>query len=58
MRNHLTKAGRSTCGVADPKLDYFTDVRRALHNKLMEIDPEYVKASRVAKDRHERKRAR
>ena len=56
MRNHLTKAGRSTCGLAEPKLDHFTDVKRGLHEFLMRTNEEYQKASRLASERNQRKK--
>jgi len=56
MRNKLTKAGRDTCGIADPKLDHFTDVKRALHNHLMKTEPIYRKANRDASLRNARRK--
>jgi hypothetical protein len=45
MKNHLTKAGRETCGIADLKLDHFTDVKEALRAHLLKTDPIFRKAS-------------
>jgi len=58
MRNNLTKAGRDTSGIPDPKLDHFMDVKRALHAHLMRTEPIYRKASADASSRNERRKER
>ena len=54
-KNHRTKAGAETCGMGEPKLDLFSDVKRALHAHLMRTDRNYSKASRDAVDRNRRR---
>lgn len=55
-RNTKTIAGKLTSGFADPKMDLFSDVKRALHAYLMRTDAGYIKASRDAKERNERRK--
>jgi len=54
-RKTKTIAGQLTSGFADPKMDLFSDVKRALHAYLMRTDEKYIKASRDAKERNERR---
>jgi hypothetical protein len=48
MRNNVKNTFKTTCGIAEPTLDTFTDVKRALHKWLMANDPKYLKASQDA----------
>lgn len=56
MRKDRTLKARETCGMEDPKLDGFSDVKRALHAYLLKTDKVYQKASRDSKARNEKRK--
>jgi len=45
---------RETAGIAEPKLDLFTDVKRALHRWLLDNDSNYATASKLGSERNQR----
>jgi hypothetical protein len=47
-------AYKETAGVSEPKLDLFSDVKRALNSWLMDNDKQFAAASRMGTERNQR----
>jgi len=56
MKTYKSKKHPERTGLAEPKMDFFTDVNRALSSYLMRTDASYAKASADAKARNKRRR--
>ena len=56
--NRNTIAGRETCGLKDPKLDLFSDMKQALNKWLMKNDQTYRFAVESATARNQRRKER
>lgn len=57
MSKQPARKHRETCGVEEPNLDHFADVKRALNQFLINRCPFTQKASVNAKARNERRKA-
>jgi len=57
MSKQPARTHREKSGMEEPKVDHFTDVKRALNAHLMKTDSVYQKASRDAKLRNQRRKS-